>query len=67
MRVVKLMNGTAGRSGRALAGLALIIAGITIGGTGGLVLAVIGVVPLAAGAAGVCLAAPLLHTPLRAR
>jgi hypothetical protein len=67
MRVVKLMNGMAGRSGRVLAGLALIIAGITIGGTGGLVLAAIGVVPLAAGAAGVCLAAPLLHTPLRAR
>ena len=67
MRVVKLMNGMAGRSGRVLAGLALIIAGITIGGTGGLVLAVIGVVPLAAGASGVCLAAPLLHTPLRAR
>lgn len=67
MRVVKLMNGTAGRSGRVLAGLALIISGVTIGGTGGLVLAVIGVVPLAAGVAGVCLAAPLLHTPLRAR
>jgi hypothetical protein len=60
MRVVKLMNGTAGRSGRVLAGLALIIAGITIGGTGGLILAVIG-------AAGACLAAPLLHAPLRAR
>ena len=39
MRVVKLMNGMAGRSGRVLAGLALIIAGLTIGGTGGLVLA----------------------------
>jgi hypothetical protein len=67
MRVVKLMNGTAGRSGRVLAGLALIIAGITIGGTGGLLLAVAGAVPLAAGAAGVCLAAPLLHAPLRSR
>ena len=67
MRVAKLMNGTAGRSGRVLAGLALIIAGITIGGAGGLVLAVVGVVPLVAGAAGVCLAAPLLRTPLRAR
>ena len=67
MRVVKLMNGTAGRSGRVLAGLALIIAGLALGGPGGLLLAVIGAVPLAAGAAGVCLAAPLLHTPLRAR
>jgi hypothetical protein len=67
MTVVKLMNGTAGRSGRVLAGLALIIAGITVGGTSGVVLAVIGVVPLAAGAVGVCLAAPLLRAPLRAR
>ena len=49
------------------AGVALIIAGIGTGGAGGLVLAVIGVVPLAAGAAGVCLAAPLLRAPLRAR
>jgi hypothetical protein len=67
MTVVRFMNGTAGRSGRVLAGLALIIAGITVGGTGGLVLAVIGVIPLAAGAAGACLAAPLLRAPLRAR
>jgi Protein of unknown function (DUF2892) len=67
MRVVRLMNSAAGRSGRVLAGLALIITGITAGGTGGLVLAVIGIVPLAAGAAGACLAAPLLRAPLRAR
>ena len=40
-------------------GLALIAGGIAAGGTGGLVLALIGVVPLAAGAAGACLAAPL--------
>ena len=67
MRIVKVMNGKAGRAGRVLAGLGLIIAGTAIGGTGGLVLAVIGVVPLAAGAAGACLAAPLLRAPLRAR
>ncbi len=67
MRTVRFMNGTAGRSARVLAGLALIIGGIAAGGTGGLVLAVIGVIPLAAGAAGACLAAPLLHVPLRAR
>ena len=51
MRTVRFMNGTAGRSARVLAGLALIIGGIAAGGTGGLVLAVIGVIPLAAGAA----------------
>ena len=67
MRVVKLMNGAAGRSARVLAGLALIAGGIAAGGTGGLVLALTGVVPLAAGAAGACLAAPLLRAPLRAR
>ena len=67
MRTVRFMNGTAGRSARVLAGLALIIGGIAAGGTGGIVLAVIGVVPLAAGAAGACLAAPLLRAPLRAR
>jgi hypothetical protein len=67
MKAVRFMNGTAGRAGRVLAGLALIIGGIAAGGAGGLVLAAIGVVPLAAGAAGVCLAAPLLRAPLRAR
>ena len=67
MKVVKLMNGVAGRSARVLAGLALVAGGIAAGGTGGLVLALIGVVPLAAGAAGACLAAPLLRAPLRAR
>jgi hypothetical protein len=67
MRMVRFMNGSAGRSVRVLAGVALIIAGLTTGGAGGLILAVVGVVPLAAGAAGICLAAPLLRAPLRAR
>jgi hypothetical protein len=67
MRIVRFMNGSAGRSVRVLAGVALIIAGITTGGAGGLILAVVGVVPLAAGGAGICLAAPLLRAPLRAR
>jgi hypothetical protein len=65
--MVRFMNGSAGRSVRVLAGVALIIAGLTTGGAGGLILAVVGVVPLAAGAAGICLAAPLLRAPLRAR
>jgi hypothetical protein len=67
MKVVKLMNSPQGRTGRALAGLALIAAGVLAGGTGGLVLAIVGLVPLAAGAMGLCLAAPLLRAPLRAR
>jgi Inner membrane protein YgaP-like, transmembrane domain len=66
MNVVKIMNGTAGRSTRVLAGLALIGAGLATGGTGGVILAIVGAVPLLAGTAGICLAAPLLHAPLRA-
>jgi hypothetical protein len=57
MKVVKLMNSPQGRTGRALAGLALIAAGVLAGGAGGLVLAIVGLVPLAAGAMGLCLAA----------
>ena len=47
----------------------LIAAGTLAGGAGGLglVLALIGVVPLTAGAFGLCLAAPLLRAPVRAR
>jgi Inner membrane protein YgaP-like, transmembrane domain len=67
MKVVKLMNSSPGRAGRVLVGLVLIAAGALAGGAGGLVLALVGLVPLAAGATGVCLAAPLLRAPLRAR
>ena len=38
MKVVKLMNGVAGRSARVLAGLALVAVTSPAGGTGGLVL-----------------------------
>jgi hypothetical protein len=64
MKVAQLMNSPAGRVARAVAGLARILAGAL---TGGLVLALIGLAPLAAGAAGVCVAAPLLRAPFRAQ
>jgi hypothetical protein len=67
MKIVRIMNSTAGRGARVLAGIGLITAGAVIGGGTGLVLGLVGLVPLAAGAAGACLAAPLLHAPLRAR
>jgi len=67
MKIVKMMNSVQGRAGRALAGVVLIAAGGLTGGTGGLVLALVGLVPLAAGAAGVCLPAPLLRARFRAR
>jgi hypothetical protein len=49
MKIVKLMNSPQGRAGRALAGVALIAAGVLTGGPGGLVLALAGLVPLAVG------------------
>ncbi len=64
MRIVQLMNSPAGRAGRTVAGLALVAAGIA---AGGLVLAVIGLVPLGAGASGLYPAAPLFRAPVRAR
>lgn len=67
MRIVRLMNSPGGRIARGLAGAALIAAGGVTGGFGGLVLALVGLVPLVAGAAGICLAAPLLRAPARAR
>ena len=67
MRIVRFMNSPAGRLSRGLAGVALIAAGGLTGGIGGLVLALAGLIPLGAGAAGTCLAAPLLHAPARAR
>ena len=67
MRIVQLMNSATGRTGRALAGLVLIAAGAATCGTGGMVLAVAGLVPLAAGTFGRCIAAPLFRAPVRSR
>ncbi len=66
MSLVKWMNSTAGRVARVLAGLVLIGIGLAVGGTGGIVLAVVGLVPLLAGAFGVCLFAPLMRISPRA-
>jgi hypothetical protein len=59
MSFVTFMSSTAGRAIRVIAGAAIIAAGIASGGTSGVIIAVIGVVPLAAGAGNVCLFAPL--------
>lgn len=58
------MAGLPGRLLRVIAGLALVVVGLgALGGIGGTVLAVVGLVPLLAGAANVCLLAPLLGLP----
>jgi hypothetical protein len=62
---VKFMASTAGRIVRIVAGIALILVGLlAIGGTGGIIVAVIGAVPLLAGLFDFCVFAPLFGAPL---
>lgn len=63
MVVVQLMGSATGRAGRIVAGAALVALGAALGG-GFWALAVIGLVPLAAGAFNFCLVAPLVGAPL---
>ena len=66
MSFARFMASPAGRALRIVAGLALIVIGLGIlGGTRGIVLAVVGVVPLMAGLLNLCLLAPLFGAPLR--
>lgn len=61
---VTFMASTAGRVARIVAGLALIAVGLMMmEGTAGYVVAIIGLVPLAAGLFDFCLFAPLFGCP----
>jgi len=62
---VKFMASTTGRIVRIVAGLALIGWGLLgLGGTAGLIVAIVGIVPLAAGVLDFCLFAPLFKNPM---
>lgn len=62
---VKFMASTTGRIVRIVAGIALIVWGLVgLGGTAGIVVAVIGAVPLVAGMFDFCVFAPLFGNPL---
>ncbi|HSR48126.1 MAG TPA: DUF2892 domain-containing protein [Anaerolineales bacterium] len=62
---VTFMASTAGRAVRILGGIALIAWGLLgLGGTWGIVVAVIGLVPLLAGVFDFCVFAPLFGAPL---
>ncbi|MEQ1702650.1 MAG: DUF2892 domain-containing protein [Ilumatobacteraceae bacterium] len=57
------MAGPIGRGARAAVGIAMIIAGVAMGSTGGWILAVVGLLPLMAGVLNICVIAPLLKAP----
>jgi hypothetical protein len=62
--LVNFMASTAGRAARVVAGIILILVGLlVIGETAGLIVAIIGLVPIAAGVFDFCLLAPLFGLP----
>lgn len=64
MGFARFMSSTAGRLIRILAGIALILIGLmSVGGTAGIILAAVGLVPLVAGLFNFCVFAPLFGGP----
>lgn len=63
MSFARFMAGPIGRGARAAVGIAMIIAGVAMGSTGGWILAVVGLLPLMAGVLNICVIAPLLKAP----
>ncbi len=62
---VKFMASPAGRITRIVAGIALVALGLLVlKGTGGIILAVVGLVPLVAGLFDFCVFAPLFGAPM---
>jgi hypothetical protein len=64
MTIVRFMGTPAGRLARIVAGLAMMAVGAWLAGPWWALFAV-GLVPLTAGIANLCLLAPLFHAPLR--
>jgi len=64
MGLARFMASAAGRLIRIVVGVVLIWIGLTrMGGTGGWVLAIIGLLPIAAGGLNFCLLGPLMSAP----
>ncbi len=62
---VSFMSSTAGRILRIIAGLALVLWGwFGLGGTTGIIVAVVGLLPLLAGVFDICIFAPLFGAPM---
>jgi hypothetical protein len=68
MGFARFMSSTAGRLLRIVAGVALIVIGLAVvHGVGGIILAIVGLVPLVAGLSNVCVFAPLFGGPFFAK
>ncbi len=68
MGFIYFMASTPGRIIRFVAGAILILAGLRfVGGTAGIVLAIVGLVPLLAGTFDFCVLAPLFKLPFSGR
>ena len=65
MTPIDLIGSQPGRALRVAAGAGIIAAGLRRGKGRGRAYAALGLVPLAAGAADVCVLGPLVHAPLR--
>jgi len=63
MSFARFMAGPIGRGVRVAVGVAMIVAGLAMGSTGGWVLAAVGLLPLLAGVLNICVLAPLLKAP----
>lgn len=63
--VVRFLASSAGRWTRIVAGLVIVIVALAAGEGGWKALALIGLIPIAAGAADFCLLGPLMKRPLR--
>lgn len=64
MAFAKFMAGPIGRGIRILAGVALIAIGLlSVQGTAGLLLALVGVLPILAGVLNICFIAPIIRAP----
>jgi Protein of unknown function (DUF2892) len=66
MSFVSFMSSSAGRVARIVVGALLIVVGLAVvGGTGGIVMAVVGALPLASGLLNICFLSALVGQPLK--
>ena len=67
MNIARWMARGPGRLGRIAIGVALVVVGIVVGDGLGLMLILVGLVPIAAGVFNSCLIAPILRAPFWGR